>query len=467
MSLSSLPPVLSRCFGSWLFWLDRRTHGHLMPVVIGILFAVGRRTVSSWLRAGSLGDDFRKGYSCLWRVGREASCLALELRVVYLPLLDRRRLLLTIDDSPTERFGPEIEGAGIHRNPAPGPAGSDRLWGHVWVNLAVVAKHPRSGARALPLLCELYVREKDVPELPAEYHWPFRTKLEIAAGQLQDIASWAKHYFESRWVVVDGAYAKKPFLRPAKQLGFVVVSRLRKDAHLCDVPEPAPEGKRGPKRKYGTNRIHLHEQSQSQDGWQQVKCVQYGQTVTKTVKVFCATWRPAQGAILVVLVKEEHEVLPLFCTDPKASAKDVLEAAADRGSHEETFKDQKQVWGADEQQVRNLYVNIGCYNLCAWMYGLVEAWAWDKPEEELVDRRASPWDSEPRRASHQDKRLALQRQLIKAEIEAGLRGRPQKLEIRRLLSRVLHLAGRYDFAMDVDGALADDDAGCSNAKGPP
>src|SRR5438874_1192108 len=38
------------------------------------------------------------------------------------------------------------------------------------------------------------------------------------------------------------------------------------------------------------------------------------------------------------------------------------------------------------------------------MYSLVEAWAWGQSEEELVDRSPSPWDSEPRRPSHQDKR---------------------------------------------------------------
>jgi hypothetical protein len=37
---------------------------------------------------------------------------------------------------------------------------------------------------------------------------------------------------EPLWVVVDGAYAKAPFLRPAMSLGTTVVSGLRKDAAL-------------------------------------------------------------------------------------------------------------------------------------------------------------------------------------------------------------------------------------------
>ncbi len=33
-----------------------------------------------------------------------------------------KRLLLVIDDSPTKRYGPKVEGADVHHNPTPGPA---------------------------------------------------------------------------------------------------------------------------------------------------------------------------------------------------------------------------------------------------------------------------------------------------------------------------------------------------------
>jgi hypothetical protein len=80
-------------------------------------------------------------------------------------------------------------------------------------------------------------------------------------------------------------------------------------------------------------------------------------------------------------------------------------------------------------------------NLTGWMYSLVEAWAWDKEEDELVDRSQSPWDNQPRRPSHADKRKALQREVMRAEIEAVLSGRPTKQEIRDLTERLLSMAG--------------------------
>jgi hypothetical protein len=144
--------------------------------------------------------------------------------------------------------------------------------------------------------------------------------------------------------------------------------------------------------------------------------------------------------IRVVLVREEDGWVPFFCTKPEATPQEVLEAMADRGAEEDMFKDVKEVWGAGQQQVRNVYSNEGCFNLNLWMYSLVEAWAWDRPEGELVDRSASPWDSAPRRPSHQDKRKAVQREVLQAEIQEALSGRPTKGRMRDLAQRLLDLA---------------------------
>ena len=107
---------------------------------------------------------------------------------------------------------------------------------------------------------------------------------------------------------------------------------------------------------------------------------------------------------------------------------------------EQMNRDVKEVWGAGQQQVRNVYSNEGCFNLNLWMHTLVEVWAWEKPQEQLSDRSKSPWDSQPRRPSHADKRKALQREALRAEIEEALSGRPTKGRIRALAERLLELA---------------------------
>src|SRR5262249_41995486 len=156
------------------------------------------------------------------------------------------RLLFAIDDTRSKRYGPAIQGAGIHHNPTPGPGGENHFYGHLWVSLAWLALHPLFGVLALPLVALLYVRAKDVPELNQQYPWTLKTKLEQAGELLQWLLAWLLPIGKAIWLVVDGAYAKAPLLRPMRQLGVVVVSRLRQDAALWSLPEPKPHRQRGP-----------------------------------------------------------------------------------------------------------------------------------------------------------------------------------------------------------------------------
>lgn len=138
--------------------------------------------------------------------------------------------------------------------------------------------------------------------------------------------------------------------------------------------------------------------------------------MTKTYKTFLATYVPAGGVIRVVLVKEDDGWVPFFCTDPEASVREILEAYADRAAIEQDFHDLKEVWGTGQQQVRNIWANLGAFHLNLWMHTLVELWAWNKPKHEICDRRDSPWDDPKRRPSHADRRKALRRTMIQTEL---------------------------------------------------
>jgi hypothetical protein len=71
---------------------------------------------------------------------------------------------------------------------------------------------------------------------------------------------------------------------------------------------------------------------------------------------------------------------------------------------------------------------------------VVELWAWDRGEDELADRRASPWDREWRRPSHPDRRKALLREALRAEIQAAASGPDQAAQLKALAERLLLLA---------------------------
>jgi hypothetical protein len=162
--------------------------------------------------------------------------------------------------------------------------------------------------------------------------------------------------------------------------------------------------------------------------------------VVKKYKTFLATWRPAGGAIRVVLVDEPTGWRAYFCTDTSASVADILGVVADRFSLEITFRECKQVVGAGQQQVRFVGANVGAFHVCLWTYTMTEAWAWDRKEEELVDRSASPWDKASRRPSHADKRRAWRRALLAEEIRAVVGPGATEAEIQATAERLLSLA---------------------------
>jgi len=275
---------------------------------------------------------------------------------------------------------------------------------------------------ALPLRALLYVRRQTMATIPKIRRWPrFATKLQLAARLVEWIVPLLKTAVKTVWIVIDGGYAKRPFLRRVLKLsGVVVVGRLRKDAHLRDLPPKLKQGQRrgrGRPRKYGKNRISLAKRAGNTHGWQTIECTVYGERVTKTYKTFLATYGPAGGVIRVVLVKEDHGGWHAFlATDPSASAQEILEAFADRATIEQDFHDVKEVWGSGQQQVRNIWTNLAVYNLNLWMHTLVELWAWNRSGPQLVDRGDSPWDDPARRPSHANRRKALRQHILYHEL---------------------------------------------------
>jgi hypothetical protein len=411
---------------------------------LGAVLACGRRTVTRWIRAAGLSGRYQSCYLAVAAAGKEAETVAAHLVLwVVEPLLGGAgRLTLALDDTPTRRYGPHVQGAGVHHNPTPGPAGSPYVYGHVFVVLAALAAHPAWGVIALPLLARVYVREKDLPGIDPKHRPAFRTKLGLAVELLRWAKKWLGLLGKPLWVVADGAYANREFLKPAKSLGMTVVSRLRCDAALRSLPPEVPADRRGPGRPrvYGTERISLAKRGGQRRGWTTEEFTLYGERVTKRYKTFLATWRPAGGVIRVVLVDEPTGWRAYFCTDPSATVVDILETVADRFSLEITFRECKQVVGAGQQRVRFIHASVGAFHLCLWTYTLTEAWAWNRKEDELVDRSASPWDREWRRPSDADKRRAWRRELPGEEILAVLRPGATEEEIRATAARLLSLA---------------------------
>ena len=102
----------------WSNWLAAGLHGRsrwrLPPLLMGLLFAGGRRVVASWIRTAGLSDDYQNYDFFLQSVGRRWRELGRRILVLVLKraIGKQKRVLVAIDDTPTKRYGPKVEAAG-------------------------------------------------------------------------------------------------------------------------------------------------------------------------------------------------------------------------------------------------------------------------------------------------------------------------------------------------------------------
>jgi len=123
MTSSHPRPVPCQWFSYLAAVIDRRTAPRLALLFLGAVLARGRRTITSWIRAAKLGDEYQSGYTAVAAAGKETDGIAARLvtQAVKPMVSGVQRLTLALDDTPTKRYGPHVQGAGVHHNPTPGP----------------------------------------------------------------------------------------------------------------------------------------------------------------------------------------------------------------------------------------------------------------------------------------------------------------------------------------------------------
>jgi len=407
---------------NWQIWvvalcsvLHQRSAWRLAAIFAGIIFAKGRKTITSWLRAAGISQQYKAFYYFIGSVGRKTEIVATVLFEIMINLIYSKddRVLMAIDDSPTKRYGPFVQGAGVHRNPTTTPDRAKFIYGHLWVTICAVVRHKLWATIGLPFLAKMYIRVKDMAKMPTKYQVVFQDKLQQATELVKWASQCCKRLGKQLWIVTDGGFTKSRFLKPAIRMGATIITRLRKDAALHALLEPVKKRKRGRPRKYG-KRIYLCNKATEKRGWFNAQVTLYGKLKTKQVKLFKATYRPAGGQVLVLIVREAVDCWRAYmCTNLSATAEQILEAVSDRMAIEQNFADLKEIEGAGQQQVRNYYANVGAFHLNMWLSTLVELWAWGKNSSAVCDRSDSPWDDQFRRPSHADKCGHLRQEVLK------------------------------------------------------
>ena len=99
--------------------LHQHSAWRLSVIFTAMLFAKGRKTITSWLRAAGIHRCYKAYYYFIGSLDKKTENIATELFKMMIQTIYKKvnTVLMAIDDSPTPRYGPKVAGAGIHRNP--------------------------------------------------------------------------------------------------------------------------------------------------------------------------------------------------------------------------------------------------------------------------------------------------------------------------------------------------------------
>ena len=170
----------------------------------------------------------------------------------------------------------------------------------------------------------------------------------------------------------------------------------------------------------------------SRVGWSKIVYRVRQKMVTRQYKSFLATSRITRGTIRVVIVRyEDGSWAPYISTDTQLGAGEILEAVADRWSIEESFHDLKEVCGGGQQQVRNIWSSIGCWNLIGWVHTprLHAQLEYSKPSGCQSFR--SELDNSDRRPSLSDRIRLITKEMLAEELNSVLLPGPDEIKIRQ------------------------------------
>jgi hypothetical protein len=186
MTSSHPTPVPCQWFARLASALDRRSAPRLALLFLGALLARCRRTVTSWIRAAQLGDQFRLCDTTVAAAGKKADSIAtrLVLEAIKPLVAGAERLTIALDDTPTERYGPHVQAPALtHINPAKIGGGPD-LPSILTPLVAEILKvePPRTGTRGgLELPVEVM---GDAVERPVEIAGAIQQRIALARQPL-------------------------------------------------------------------------------------------------------------------------------------------------------------------------------------------------------------------------------------------------------------------------------------------
>ena len=336
------------------------TFAKVLVLILGTILSPGRRTVSAALRMTGMGNDkhfsnyhrvLNRGCWSPWVVSKILLGLIL---LFFLPA--GYPLILAIDETLERRRGQQSKYKGWFRDAI--LSTKERVvtgLGLRWICLAVVVPVPWSQRTwALPFMTVLALGEKTSAKLNTRDH----TIVQWAEYMIDKVRRWQPE--RETTLVGDGSYAAIVLVQRCQRLKKPVqlVSRLRLDARLFDFPSPQSKSKRGPKPQKGARQPKLSQQLiDPQTVWNQLKVILYGKEHEIEFITGVSLWHtpgqdpvPLRWVLIRCLEEDSFEPAAFFCSNTRASAKQIIVWFCLRWNIEITFEELRACLGFETQR---------------------------------------------------------------------------------------------------------------------
>ncbi len=376
-------------------------------LIAGWILCTVRRTVTGMLPFADFAgehahDAFHRFFpDARWSMAKLWQTLTLML----VQLFCRTSIItLALDDTLFHHSGRKINGAGYWRDAVRSTAMKNvSTWGLNLVVLTLQIQPPWGGEPlGLPINMRLHRKKQE-------------SLIELAEQMINEAVQWLpKRRFR---VVADGFYAT---LAGKKLSHITIISRIKRNAELYDLPKKPKKKGRGRPCKKGKRLLNPEKMAKYVRDWQKVKVRERGKIKTRLIYSKVLLWyRVSQKPVLLVISrdpagKEKDDFF--FTTDVTMTPAEVIGCYADRWAIEDTFKNTKQFLGGQEPQTFKGKGPERAASLSLLLYSMV--WLWYlKQKSKHRYFIVHPWNPLKARPSFADAIACLRRELWRERIK--------------------------------------------------
>lgn len=312
-------------------------------------------------------------------------------------------ITLALDDTLFHRSGRKVNGAGWWRDAV---RSTKKNIVYAWgLNLVVLTLQiqPPWGGEPLGLPMNMRLHRKHGPTL-----------IELAAEMINEVKKWLPERLFR--VVGDGFYAT---LAGKALDGATIVSRIKRNANLYDLPPKRKKKGRGRPRTRGRKLAKLEKMAAHIQNWEKVTFRQRGKTIKRLVYTRVVLWYAVSRKPILLVISRDPDGREkddfFFTTDLNMTAAEVLECYNDRWAIEDTFKNTKQLLGGQQMQTFKGKGPERAAGLSLWLYSVV--WLWYLNQK--TRRRyfiVQPWYHQKLTPSFADALSCLRRELWRERI---------------------------------------------------